>query len=179
MGEILDFLFAFFKILIPASVLVITTQILLKNHFDERKRKDRILSSKVDQYDLSPLQFQAYERLILFVERLQPDNLMLRSKKSKMTSRDLHTTMLKTIRNEYEHNMTQQLYVSPKSWKMVLMAKEEVTKLINLAATQIPEDATSAELGKSMMSIIIKMNKMPTDVAIYNLKSEFQQKFKS
>ena len=179
MGGVLDYLFELFKILIPALAVVVTVQVMLKNHYDDQKRRDQLISAKADRLELRPLQMQAFERLILFLERLQPDNLMMRIQKPRMSARVLHTAMLKTIRQEYEHNMTQQLYVSPNSWKMVLMAKEEVTKLVNLAATQIPEDATSVDLGKSLMSIIMKMDKMPTDIAILGLKSEFQQKFKS
>ena len=178
-GGVLDLLFELFKILIPASAVGIVVQVMLKNHFDDQKRRDQLISAKADRLDLRPLQMQAFERLILFLERLQPDNLMMRIQKPRMSSRALHTAMLRAIRQEYEHNMTQQLYVSPGSWKMVMMAKEEVSKLINLAATQIPEGATAIDLGQSMMNIVNKMDKMPTDIAILGLKSEFQKKFKS
>ena len=179
MNGVLDYLFDLFKILIPSVAVVVVVQVMLKNHFDDQKRRDQLISAKSDRQDLRPLQMQAFERLVLFLERLQPDNLMMRIQKPRMSARALHTAMLKAIRQEYEHNMTQQLYVSPASWKLVLMARDEVSKLVNLAATQVAEDATSLDLGKSMMDIVMRMDKMPTDVAILGLKSEFQKKFRS
>ena len=174
----LDYLFDLFKILIPSVAVVVVVQVMLKNHFDDQKRRDELMISKANKQDMRPLQMQAYERLILLLERLQPDNLMMRMQKPGMTSRALHTQMLKAIRQEYEHNMTQQLYVSLSAWNLVLMAKDEITKLINLAASRLPENATSVDLGKEMMNIVSQLEKVPTDVAIKWLKLEFQKKFR-
>lgn len=176
---ITDLLFELFKILIPSTAVVIVVQVMLKNHFDDQKRRDQLMITKANRQDMRPLQMQSYERLVLFLERLQPDNLMMRIQRPGMSARGLHTSMLKAIRQEYEHNMTQQLYVSPSSWKLVLMAKEESAKLINLAATNLPETATAVDLATSMMNIVGKLDKIPTDVAINGLKAEFQKKFKS
>lgn len=177
MEATLDYLFELFKILIPASAVVIVVQVMLKSHFDDLKRRDNLFVSKSKSEDLRPLQMQAYERLILFLERLQPDNLMMRMQRPGMSARVLHTSMLKAIRQEYEHNMTQQLYVSPSAWKLVLMARDELTKLVNIASTQLPEEATAIDLANQMMAVIVKLEKLPTDVAIQGLKMEFQSKF--
>jgi len=173
----LDYLFDLFKILIPASAVVIVVQIMLKNHFDDVKSRDNLSMIREQKKDIRPLQMQAYERLILYLERLQPDNLMMRSQKPGMSSRALHSAILRSIRQEYEHNMTQQLYVSESAWKLVLMAKDEVTKLINLSASQVQENGSSLDLGNQMMNLVMKLEKMPTDVAIQGLKREFQSKF--
>ena len=177
MEATLDYLFELFKIIIPTVAVVVVVQIMLKNHFDDQKRRDELIVAKSHRQDLRPLQMQAYERLILFLERLQPDNLMMRIQRPGMTSRALHTSMLKAIRQEYEHNMTQQLYVSVSAWKLVIMAKDEVTKLVNLSAVQLPEEASAIDLASSMMNIIGKLEKIPTDVAINGLKLEFHKKF--
>ncbi len=86
--------------------------------------------------------------------------------------------MLKNIRQEYEHNMTQQLYVSPSAWKLVLMARDEVTKLINISSTNLTAEATAIDLANEMVGVITKLDSIPTDVAIRGLKIEFQSKFK-
>lgn len=173
----LDYLFELFKILIPASAVVLVVQIMLKNHFDDLKRRDNLSVIQQQKKDLRPLQMQAYERLILFIERLQPDNLMMRNQKPGMSSRMLHTAILRSIRQEYEHNLTQQLYVSESAWKLVLHAKNEITKVVNLAASGVKEDGTSLDLGTQLMNKVVQMEKMPTDVAIHGLKIEFQTKF--
>jgi hypothetical protein len=178
MEATLDYLFELFKILIPSVAVVVVVQVMLKNHFDDQARRDELAVSKANRQDLKPLQMQAYERLILFLERLQPDNLMMRMQKPGMSARQLHTVMLKTIRQEYEHNMTQQLYVSVSAWKLVLMAKDEVTKLVNLSASQLIDDASAIDLATQMVNVISQIEKVPTDVAIHGLKLEFQSKFR-
>jgi hypothetical protein len=178
MGEVMDYLFELFKILIPAVAVVVVVQIMLKNHFDDQKRRDELAVSKANRQDLKPLQMQAYERLILFLERLQPDNLMMRTQRPGMSARALHTSMLKAIRQEYEHNMTQQLYISPSAWKLVIMAKDELTKLVNLSSSQLSAEASAIDFAKQMAQIIGQLEKVPTDVAINGLKLEFQGKFR-
>ena len=177
MNSALDYLFDLMKILIPATAVIIVVKIMLANHFDDLKRRDNLAMSRESKQEIRPLQMQAYERLILFLERLQPDNLMMRMQKPGMSSRVLHTTMLRAIRQEYEHNMTQQLYVSESAWKLVLMAKDEVTKLVNLAASQVDDNGSAMDLGNQLVSLLMKVNKIPTDVAIHGLKIEFQSKF--
>ena len=168
-----DYLFDILKISVPAGFVVIVVKVMLEKHFDDLSRRDNMSLYKDRKKDLRPLKMQAFERLILYLERLQPDNLMMRVQRPNMSARLLHTQMLKTIRQEYEHNMTQQLYVSESAWKLVLMAKDEVTKLVNLSASQLPEDASAVDLGNQMMNIMMKLEKMPTDVAIHGLKVEF------
>ena len=177
MNLALDYLFDLMKILIPATAIVIVVKVMLSSHFDDLKRRDNLAMSREMKQDLRPLQMQAYERLILFLERLQPDNLMMRTQKPGMSSRVLHTAMLRAVRQEYEHNMTQQLYVSESAWKLVLLAKDEVTKLINLSASQVGEKGTAMDLGNQLISLVMKLDKIPTDVAIHGLKIEFQSKF--
>lgn len=178
MGDVLDYLFDLFKILIPSVSVVVVVQIMLKNHFDDQKRRDELAVSKANRQDLRPLQMQAYERLILFLERIQPDSLMMRMQRPGMSSRALHSAMLKNIRQEYEHNMTQQLYVSISAWKLILMARNEATKLVNLSATNLPENASAIDFGNELVQMLSKLESIPTEVAIRGLKMEFQSKFK-
>lgn len=175
--QAIDYLFDLFMILIPASMVVIVVRVMLKNHFDDVKSRANLEHSKEQKRDLRPLQMQAYERLILFLERIQPDSLMMRNQKQGMSARALHTAMLRSIRHEYEHNLTQQLYVSEQAWKLVLMAKDEVTKVVNLSAAQLAEGSSSLDLGNQLLNVVSKVEKMPTDVAIFALKKEFQTKF--
>lgn len=177
MSTALDYLFDLFKILIPAAAVVVAVQIIMKNHFDELTRRDRLALAKEQRKDLRPLQMQAYERLILFLERLKPDSLMVRNQKAGMSSRALHTSMLKTIRNEYEHNMTQQLYVSESAWKLVVIARDEIVKIINLSAAQVDENGSAIDLGNALISTLSKIENVPTEIAILGLKKEFQNKF--
>lgn len=177
MEATLDYLFQLFTILIPSVAVVVVVQIMLKNHFDDVKTRDALAVSREKSKDLRPLQMQAYERLILFLERIQLDSLMMRVQRPGMSARALHSAMLKAVRQEYEHNMTQQLYVSAQAWKLLLTARDEMIKIINLSATNLPADASAIDLGNEMVKFVSQLERIPCDVAIQGLKNEFQSKF--
>ena len=72
---------------------------------------------------------RAYERIVLFLERTQPNSILMRQNLTKMNCLQLQTTLLKQIREEFEHNVAQQLYVSREAWALVCNAKESLVKL--------------------------------------------------
>ena len=77
-----------------------------------------------------PLQIQAYERIILFLERIDPSNMLIRTHKSGMTIESLHMALLKIIREEYTHNMSQQVFIDPNSWQILLNANCQMNKKV-------------------------------------------------
>ena len=123
-----------------------------------------------------PLKFQAYERMILFLERINPPNLITRTMKSKTTIASLQSILLATVREEYEHNMSQQLYVSNTSWDLVKTAKEDVMRLINTTAGKFDSTSEASDFAKE---IITKgfTDKNPIDIAIKSLKSDIRKNF--
>jgi hypothetical protein len=86
----------------------------------------------------------------------------------------LHQELLKTIRDEYEHNMTQQLYVSVKGWNLFKQSKEETIKIYNLAFGKVPDDANGIEMAEKIFELVSKLEKMPSDIASEYLKKEIQ-----
>ncbi len=84
-------------------------------------------------------QLQAYERLSLLMERLSIPNLLLRNRPGELTAPQYTASLLHTIRNEFEHNVTQQVYVSDQLWQILILARDNVSQLITRAA----EDAES------------------------------------
>ena len=88
---------------------------------------------------------QAYERLVLFLERMNPDNLVLRCYEPTMDSKLLKDVMVQNIRNEFEHNLSQQLYISNEAWALIKNAKEEMISTINTVFTK--EEKTITPTG--------------------------------
>ncbi|MDR1846791.1 MAG: hypothetical protein LBR17_01570 [Bacteroidales bacterium] len=84
---------------------------------------------------LTPVKLQAYERLVMFLERIKPENLVIRCYQYGMDTSLLKDVMLKNIRDEFEYNLSQQLYVSEQAWTLVKQAKEETIALINSVAS--------------------------------------------
>src|SRR5690606_22121359 len=88
------------------------------------------------------LRLQAYERLVLFLERIHPRNLALRVYQSGMSVAELQATLIFNIRTEFEHNLSQQIYVTQNVWNTVKGVKEQELNMINSIASQLnPEDS--------------------------------------
>ena len=88
-----------------------------------------------------------------------------------------HAELIKSIRIEYEHNLSQQIYMSSGAWEMIKTAKEETIKLINLTADKVGQNVTGMELGQSIIEITVQVKKLPTEVAIEYLKKEIAEIF--
>ena len=129
-------------IALPITGMLVISYLLLKHYLDKEiaEKNKNIVSLKNKEY--LPLKMQAYERAILFLERIDPNNLVMRVFKNGMSSKTLHGELIKTIRDEYTHNMSQQIYISIKSWKELKEAKEETVQCINMAMNSIAENGT-------------------------------------
>ena len=101
---------------------------------------------------LLPLRIQASERLVLLLERMQPRLLISRHIQNPLSALALAQNMLSNIREEFEHNLSQQLYVSDTAWQMVKTSKEEVVQLIHLTLSNIKPDADAADFAKDLLS---------------------------
>jgi hypothetical protein len=143
----------------------------------ENKRKNMEIRSMYFRESL-PIRLQAYERMILFLERISPNNLIARVNKPDMTAHELHMTLLQNIRLEYDHNLTQQLYISPESWLMIVQVKEEIISIINRVASEVPPQATSKELSRKIIEYFINSEQtIPTQKALNTLKQEVSKIF--
>lgn len=122
-----------------------------------------------------PLQVDAYQRMVLFLERIAPNNLVMRLNNPGLPARAFQTQLLETIRNEYEHNLAQQIFISPEAWQQVQNSKEEVIKVINMAATHLDATSLANDLSKSIFEITAQMDYQPTDRAIAMIKAELNK----
>jgi hypothetical protein len=173
MEEILDIL----KYTIPAFIVFVATYFVMKKFMDVEYRKQMLEIRKDNQKTVIPLRLQSFERLVLFLERISPDNLVLRIHKNGMSAKLLQVELLRAINEEYNHNLTQQIYISTSSWEIVRKAKDEMVRVINLAGTQMSDASMGADLGQKIFEIMIKLEKSPTQMAINVLKNEIRQLF--
>lgn len=158
--------------------LVWGTAYYLLKLFLEREYRNILLETKKDNKKIIlPLRLQAYERFVLFLERISPPSLIIRAQNINNTAVNLHMELLTIIRNEFEHNLSQQLYISKEAWSLILNAKENIIKIINLSAQEIPPDASAQELSNRIFTAWIQINPTPTSVAIDFLKDEAQKLF--
>lgn len=165
------------KYTIPALIVFFTTYLVLNkliNNEDKRRKVEAILNN---QKLITPIRLQAYERMILMLERISPQSLVLRTQKPKMTNQQLQTALLKNIRSEFEHNMAHQLYISDKAWENIKTAKENLLKLINQNAISLKPESPAIQLSKYILEKILDSDKDPTQKAIGYLKTEIRTLF--
>lgn len=124
---------------------------------------------------LLKLRFQAAERFVLYLERISPGRLVMRFLHGKMNARTLHSELLKNIRDEFDHNLSQQIYISETAWKLIQNAKEDMIKLVNLSAESVGEDATALDLGKKIFESAAKQKTSYTDLAIKAIREELKR----
>jgi hypothetical protein len=158
------------------SVLILGGMYLTIKKFIDRDRELRLLEIKKSMHkDSMPLKLQAIERMVLFLERISPDTLLPRLHRGGISSGQLHSDLLSTIRSEFEHNLTQQVYLSNEVWNDVKNAKEELLKIINTAASETGQQATGVHLSSKIFDIMIKDENYPHLAAIDALKKEARQ----
>ena len=165
------------KYLLPALVVFATTFYLVKKYFEDedKKRKQQLFIN--NQGTIMPLRLQAYERMILFLERISPESLIIRVNRSGYTCQQLQAELMNAIRGEFEHNLSQQLYVSPGAWEMLKIARGRTIQLINMMAEKIQKDSPSINLSKAILESIVDQEKVPTADALNFIKKEFSELF--
>lgn len=167
----------FGKILLPAALVLYAMYLTMKSVLAKE-----VISANMD-YKLEnskatlPNRLQAFERMCLFLERLSPGNLVLRLNTSNMTAKELQHLMIAEIREEFNHNLSQQIYMSDKSWDLIKNTVEDVIALINTNAEKLNSDAKSVELARLIFVEIEKRDVDPVSVTLSEVKSEIREIF--
>jgi len=166
---------AFFEVLkytIPGLIVFAATYFLMKSYLDNDLKKQQIESKTKNQKVITPIRLQAYERLAMYLERISPESLLIRIQDQSMTVSELQQALLVTIRAEFEHNISQQIYVSGKLWMAIKAAKDNTVRLVNQVAASLPPTASANELSKRMLQTVMSIDKSPSQMALEILKME-------
>lgn len=152
--------------------------LLTKRYFDNQQ-KTQMLQMRIDEHReavklVTPIRLQAYERMALYLERISPESLVLRCYQPGMDTKLLQGVMTKTIRDEWEHNLSQQVYISSEAWRRIRQAKDEMMGVINSAAITIPDDADPTRLASAIFATIAE-GQAPTASALEFLKQEMRE----
>jgi hypothetical protein len=164
--------FDILKITIPALIVFFTAWVLLRNMIrndQDKRRQEMILQNS---RTVTPIKLQAYERIVLFLERISLESLLVRVSSPDMKASQLHSALLSTIRSEFEHNLSQQIYMSQQAWEIVRNARSNMIKIINSEVEKMPVNSTGMALSKQLLEKIMEMEKEPTRAAIDYIKGE-------
>lgn len=150
---------------------------LLWYYLRETRKVAPVAANNEDQKVILPLRLQACERFVLYLERIHPSNLLMRLNSPDITAMQLQSLLVRTIREEFEYNLSQQLYISGNAWELVKNAKEETISMINQAAAKVGDEAHSSALVKEVLEMSISKNNLPVDQALGEIKKELQKMF--
>ncbi|WP_247231347.1 hypothetical protein [Telluribacter sp. SYSU D00476] len=153
--------------------LYLTITTVVRSVFEKQRWDIRSKNSEL----VLPLRLQAYERMCLFLERITPNNLLVRLSGSATNALDFQQVLLSEIREEFNHNLAQQVYMSNDAWEQIKKAMNEVVSLINQAAGEVEADAPANDLARKIFEKVIQQDIQPSTHALRVLKQEIQSVF--
>ncbi len=165
------------KILVPAGAILyamyLTVKAFLEKDFEKRMAELKLKNTE----QILPVRLQAYERIILLLERISLGNLIMRVRNQKYNVAQFQEILITSIREEYNHNLSQQVYISDKAWSLVKQSKEETISLVNKVAQNLGPEESSNVLGKKIIEAMVAANVDPCARAILYVKKEIQELF--
>lgn len=172
MEEFSNGLLEVLKYTLPALIVWATVYFMAKNYmqqqWNEQMQRQRLSLRK----ESIPMKIQALERLSLFCERIQPSQVVSRVRNHEMDAKTLGRAMLIAVQKEYEHNVTQQIYVSDPLWEIIYIAKNEVLNLITECMDEVSGDASGGELASRVIQKESSWQLNPARQALQAIRKE-------
>lgn len=165
------------KYTLPLVIVGGAVLIVIRMFFSQEWNKSAALQIAETAKTMIPLRLQACERIILFLERSAPSQVVSRLFNLQTSARELHRDIVTSIREEFEHNFTQQLYISDKVWESVKIAKESAIHLINKVYGELPENADAGDFARKILQLENTEVAMNIGKAISEVKKEIQELF--
>jgi len=155
---------------IPSIITAGVAYYLFNLHFKDQQNTRRWLIQKDNQKMALPLRLQAYERLTLLMERINPSQLMVRINPISNDKNDYENYVIAQIEQEFEHNIAQQIYVSDKCWTIIITAKNATVQMVRTAAKN--EKVTNADELRTYVISELFDKSSPSNTALSFIKSE-------
>lgn len=166
------------SIILTIVVLIFGFWLIQHSNFRNEERKRQWELKRDSQRVISPIRMRAYERLALLLERTKPEHMLmeLRAKEpdalSTWTIGQVQQYLLQTIRAEFDHNQSQQVYVSDEVWDMIINARDQMASFVISMAAQVPADANAQVYATTLLTAYTTNGLTPTDKALEALKEE-------
>jgi hypothetical protein len=158
---------------IPALITGIIAYYFFKEHTKNEDGRRRFLLHKDMQVNAMPLRLQAYERMALFLERITPNKLLVRIVPTSSNKEDYEALLIATIEQEYEHNLSQQIYLSDQCWGIIGAAKNATIQLIRKAS--LLEKTDTANKLREVIITEMMDRRAPSDAALSYIKQEVSE----
>ena len=155
---------------VPALITGIIAYYFFREHTRNEDGRRRFLLHKDLQVNTIPVRLQAYERMVLFLERISPNKLIIRVKPTSSNKEDYESLLIATIEQEYEHNLSQQIYLSDECWNIITAAKSATIQLIRKAG--LLEKVDTADKLREVVLTEMLEKRPPSDAALSFIKNE-------
>lgn len=160
------------KFVIPGIIVIIATQMVVARFMKNENSRRQFEVYKQGMNVTLPLRIQAYERLALFLERLHPRGLMTRCYVPGMTVREFQIALTQSIQQEFDHNVSQQIFINLKLWNTIKGVKEQSQMMINELSSKMNPNASAKELHKALTEYIMTAESLPIEAAVAILHEE-------
>ena len=160
------------KYCIPALIVLLATWIVMHKLFNNEQQKREWELKRASQKEISPIRLRAYERLALMLERTQPEHMLMDLEVATMTVQQVQQRLLQTIRLEFDHNMSQQIYVSESVWEQIMAARGQMMAFVTAMAVQLPPESTSLDYAKVLLTAYSTNGETANEKALRALKEE-------
>jgi hypothetical protein len=155
---------------IPSIVTGLIAYYFFKEHIKNEDGRRRFLLKKDMQVNALPLRLQAYERLTLFLERITPSKMLIRISPKSSNKESYESLLILTIEQEFEHNLSQQIYVSDRCWSITIAAKNATIQLIRKAS--LLEKTDTADKLREVILTEMMERRPPSDAALSFIREE-------
>ena len=170
-----DAIFALFQTLIPAFIVAVISYYFFSSFMKNEEKRRRFITVRESQAKTLPSRMAAYERLVLFLERIKPASLVVRTKPGNLSKSEYEQTLVAAIEHEFEHNIAQQVYVSEECWNIIRAAKN--TTIQKLRQVSMTDKVTTADGLRQAILNELMDTRAPSATAISFLKAEVNDLF--
>ena len=165
-------------IILVIVVLIFGFWLIQYSTFRNEEKKRQWELKRESQKTISPIRLRAYERLALLLERTKPEHMLMELKTKEpdalatWTIGQVQQYMLQTLRAEYDHNQSQQVYVSDEVWDLIINARDQMAAFIIAMSAQLPAGANAQVYAQTLLTAYNSNGTTPTDKALEKLKDE-------
>ena len=160
------------KYCIPALSVLLATWIVMHKFYKSEGEKRLWELKRLSQKEISPLRMRAYERLSLLLERTTPEHMLLELNLGEMTILQVQQHLMRTIRMEYDHNLSQQIYVSNQVWDAIIASRDQMVAFINTMAQQMPPESNALDYAEVLITAYSSNGQTANDQAMQLLRTE-------
>ena len=170
-----DIIFDLIPYLIPSIVTGFVAYYFFNTYIQSENRRQKIELIRDKKKEILPIRLQAYERLTLFMERINPSQLLIRILPTSDDKELYVQKLLISIEQEFEHNLSQQIYISESCWNAMIAAKNATRALI-ISTSKETKISSSQQLREHILKKLVEMVP-PSITGLAFIKEEVKEMF--